>query len=812
MNTIFRILLSLFLLTAPSIIAAPVVEVNGILLKGKVIEKKSGDPLTGVSVYLPDLKTGTVTDKNGFYKIDDLPPSKVLINVSLIGYKMISAYINLDTIDEINFELEESITEMNEIVVTGLSHSTERSTTPVPITTIAPLQLKQIASTNLIDAIATQPGVAQVTTGVGISKPVIRGLGYNRVVVINDGVRQEGQQWGDEHGIEIDENSVYKVEILKGPASLAYGSDALAGVINLFASPTLPSGSIHANVLLNYQTNNGLMATSLNAAGNQKGLVWDLRYSAKMAHAYKNRHDGYVFNSGFKENSFSAVTGLNRKWGYSHLIFSKYQILPGIVEGSRDSITGNFTKEVILNDSIVEDVLANNNDFKSYDNFVPYQLINHYKVISNSSFVLGNGNLKTVIGWQQNQRQEYDNAFDRNQYGLYLQLNTINYDLRYNLPEINSWNISAGINGMLQQSTNKGIEFLIPDYNLFDYGLFGVVQKSFKRLNLSGGIRYDRRNEQGKNLFLDSIGNVVNTPDSTSVEQFKEFQKYFNGLSGSLGATYQFNETFYTKLNVSRGFRAPNISELASNGIHEGTMNYLIGNQDLKTENSLQTDVAFGINSEHLSGELSLFYNSIDHYIFQQKLPGLDGNDSITDGYVTYKYAAGNAQLGGGELSFDLHPHPLDWLHFENTLSYVIAVQRNKQGAEKFLPQIPAPRMTSELRADFDKAGKILNNVYFRFEVEYTFRQDNVYNAFNTETATPEYLLLNIGTGADIVHKLRTLFSIYISVSNLTNVAYQNHLSRLKYAPENYATGRTGVFNMGRNFSFKLIVPINISN
>ena len=142
-------------------------------------------------------------------------------------------------------------------------------------------------SANIIDALATQPGISQITTGSGISKPVIRGLGYNRVVVVSDGIRQEGQQWGDEHGIEIDEFDVSKVEILKGPASLMYGSDAMAGVINMFTAPVLPQGKKQLNVLTNYQTNNGLMAYSLNFAGHKNVFVWDLRYSHKQAHAYQ---------------------------------------------------------------------------------------------------------------------------------------------------------------------------------------------------------------------------------------------------------------------------------------------------------------------------------------------------------------------------------------------------------------------------------------------------------------------------------------------------------------------------------------------
>lgn len=181
--------------------------------------------------------------------------------------------------------LTESGVKLNEVVVTGLTGSQKLKQSPAPISFVSARQLEMQPSTNIIDAIAHQPGVSQITTGSGISKPVIRGLGYNRVVVVNDGIRQEGQQWGDEHGIEIDPASVHSVEILKGPASLMYGSDAMAGVLVFHSAPTLAKGDMRANFSTGYQTNNGLFDYSLNFAGNQGGFVWNTRYSGKMAHA-----------------------------------------------------------------------------------------------------------------------------------------------------------------------------------------------------------------------------------------------------------------------------------------------------------------------------------------------------------------------------------------------------------------------------------------------------------------------------------------------------------------------------------------------
>lgn len=237
-------------------------EVSKISLSGKITDKKTGEVLIGVTIYMPDLQKGTSSDHEGNYKIENLPQTNVLVQVSFIGYRTLIETIDLDSVSVNNFEMEYTATELNEVVVTGLSKAAEQKRTPTPIRVIPKLILLQNSSTNIIDAIASQPGISQVTTGTGISKPVIRGLGYNRVVVVNDGIRQEGQQWGDEHGIEIDEFSVDKVEILKGPASLAYGSDAMAGVINMLSAPTLPEGKIEGNIVANYQTNNGLIGYS----------------------------------------------------------------------------------------------------------------------------------------------------------------------------------------------------------------------------------------------------------------------------------------------------------------------------------------------------------------------------------------------------------------------------------------------------------------------------------------------------------------------------------------------------------------------
>jgi len=780
-------------------------------LSGVVTDVHTGLPLAGATIYFPDLKTGTATGTDGRYTLNHLPAATVVVQVSSSGYKTIVDEVDLKKVAVKNYQLEPTIAELNEVVISSPSLFAVRNRTPYAVSVLSSKQLQQSTYTNIIDAIATLPGISQVTTGPGISKPVIRGLGYNRVLVVNHGIRQESQQWGDEHGVEIDENEVNRIEIIKGPSSLAYGSDAMAGVINMLPQPTASEGKIKAGLTGNYQSNNALISGSANLAGNLNGLIWDMRYSSKLAHAYHNRYDGYVFNSGLRENAFNAKLGINRQWGYSHLVISSYHLMPGIVEGERDSITGNFVKPFAVTDSTVGIEPATDHDFKSYHPSVPYQQIHHNAFILDNNFIIGQGALKAILGWQQNRRKEYSDALDEKNYGLYLVLNTLTYDFRYHLRHKTIPEISFGVNGMVQHSQNRGNEFLIPDFNLFDFGMYSIAKKNWKKWEISGGLRYDTRRVDGNNLWVDQDGHVVHENTGWSILRFPSFHSSYQGVSASLGSSWQINHMMYMKLNVSKGFRAPNISEIASNGIHEGTVNYIIGVPDLKPESSLQFDYIFGLNSDHVTSEIDLFYNKIDHYIFLQKLLNQNGDDSLTQGYSTFRYASGNAYLYGAELSIDVHPHPLDWLHFENSFGFVNAIQRNQPDSSKYLPFTPAPRITSNIRIDLKKTGNLFSNVFIKAQAAGTFSKNNIYAAYGTETPTPGYLLIDLAAGADVQIHGKKLFNLVVSVNNLTDKAYQNSMSRLKYLDPNPVTGRRGVYNMGRNIGLKIHVPFEFN-
>jgi iron complex outermembrane recepter protein len=367
---------------------------------------------------------------------------------------------------------------------------------------------------------------------------------------------------------------------------------------------------------------------------------------------------------------------------------------------------------------------------------------------------------------------------------------------------------------------------VIPDYHQLDAGPFIFIKRSIKKLDISGGARYDTRSFRNFDLFTTTDPETsfdkktsYNSADTNLVKQFSAYEHTFGGFSGSFGATYNFTKNFCLKVNIGRGYRAPNISEISAKGIHPGTGFLQLGDDNFKPEFSLQEDAGVFLESEHFSGSVELFNNVISNYIYNEKLLGINGTDSVfiqeDNAYPVFKFRQTKAQLYGGELSIDIHPHPLDWLHIENSISVLYAVNLGGSGSSitdstRYLPYIPPLHTNSVIRADFKKKRGYFSNLFIKAGLQYYATQDRVYSAYGTETETPGYVLLDAGLGADVVNKKNiTLFSVVINANNLADISYQSNMSRLKYF-DNYpvnGTGKSGIYSMGRNFSFKVTVP-----
>ena len=787
-------------------------------------------PLPGATVSLRGTSFGLATDSTGAYSFTAIPPDNYQLTVSLVGYESVRKQVKLAPAQRltISITLNESVNNLSEVVVTGVSRATELRKSPVAIAVISKKEMDLNVNNNIVDAVLKGvPGLSAVTTGPNISKPFIRGLGYNRVLTLYNGLRQEGQQWGDEHGIEIDQYGIERAEVVKGPASLIYGSDAVAGVINFI--PYVPKGTegkVKGDVISEYHTNNGMIGLSAGVSYNNNGWKGAFRASQKMATAYQNKVDGRVYGTAFQEVNLSAMTGLERTWGSAFLYATLYDNRQEIPDGSRDSLSRRFTRQVLEGelDDLKNRPLVSENDLQTYRINPLHQRIQHYRLFTRSHFLLGKSDLTATVGFQQSVRREYNHPTLPSQPGLYVQLNTINYDVKYNFPDWKGLEATLGVNGMYQSNRNlTGTDFPIPDYQLLDIGSFVFVKKTWGKLDVSGGIRYDTRTWNWVDQYVQpnlqtGFGTLATAPTNASATlQFPAYQRPFSGISGSIGATYNLSERLLMKANLSRGYRAPNITEIGSNGLDPGAHIVYLGNRDFNPEFSLQTDVGFIAYLRSLDLSVELFNNAIDNYIYQARL--YDANNQpvvIVPGNFTYKYQQSKAQLYGAEVSVNLHPKRLKWLTFSNSLAFVRGLNRNDKlieeegDAARYLPFIPPIHGRSELRASVSEAIGRLSGIYVRAEVDYYGAQNRFYGVDNTETATPGYALIGAGFGVTLNNRHeKPLFQFFFQAENLFDVAYQSNLNRLKYFEYYTASpnGRSGIYNMGRNLSVKIIVP-----
>lgn len=738
-------------------------------LKGRVKDAMSGEPLVGATVYFPDLKSGSVTDINGFYQILKLPLTKLMVQVKYIGYSTILQSVDLAKTSETDFVLKPTVIESQEVEVTGSAFTTDGRKNSMAVVPVDRAQLLSVSSGNLVQSLAQIPGVSQVSTGYAISKPVIRGLGFNRIVTINEGIRQEGQQWGDEHGLEIDPFAPDRIEILKGPGSLLYGSDALGGVINILEPLPPPAGVIRGEMVGGYAQNNSMASGSFLAEGNHDGWIWRSRASYKNAASYQTPTER-VYNSAFNEWSSGLMTGLNKSWGYSHLHASHWESNIGLTEGDRDSVTGLFVNN--------EGVIVNNADLNSRNIFLPKQNIVHSKITSVNNLILGNSQLRLNLGWQENARKEFEESAANP--GLFFELNTETADVRYYFPEINQLEMVAGFSLMNQKNKNRGSEFLVPDYSLFSFGFFTSAKKTIGKSTLNGGIRFDRHQTDGNEMRDD--GTI----------RFEKFISSFEAVSASAGLTHSLSKLLNLKLNAGRGFRAPNISELAANGIHEGTFRYEIGNAALRPETTLQFDAALQADAKKWNLEFNLFFNRINNFIYYRNI-----NKEVIDQdgklYPVYRYVQGNSSLYGFEFSSDIHL--LEHLHFGNNASWVRGTNTETGNP---LPFIPALKTSHDLNFEFHfKKETKVKEVELRAGMDHYLKQNRV-DEFETET--PGYVILNFSASAQ-VKTGKQQATLQVSVNNATNRKYYDHLSRLKTA---------GIYNMGRNISILLRLPFGI--
>ena len=621
------------------------------------------------------------------------------------------------------------------IVSTAFNKIQSQNVMKVEHSTIKKLQQKGTAT--LIEGLATIPGVSQVSTGTSIGKPVIRGLSGNRVLVYSQGVRIENQQFGDEHGLGLNDAGIESVEVIKGPASLLYGSDALGGVLYFNPEKFADSGTFKANFSQKFFSNTMGSNSSLGLKTSTENWKFLARGTYNTHSDYKIANGDRVTNTRYQETDFK--TGI----GYSNSKFSSV-------------FRYNYND---LDLGIPEEGIAEQTTNKK--TAYPKQGVFNHLLSLNNTLFFEKSKLDIDLGYISNDRSEFE---DSEVAVLHMKLNTFNYDAKYHLPKFGKLESIVGVQGMHQTNTNSGEEYLIPDATTNDFGVFGTGHYQWKSNVLQAGLRFDNRK-------------ITTTAHGVSGEEgsFEAIDKSFDSFNASLGYKTNLIKDLSLRLNVASGFRAPNLAELTSNGVHEGTNRYEVGNPDLKTEQNVQTDLNLEYNNSHLEFFVNGFYNHINNYIYTSPTGTvLDNND-------VFEYIQNDAKLFGGEIGLHFHPHPLDWLHYETSFETVTG---KKQDGD-YLPLIPANNWNNTIRAEF-KIKNWLEDGYASLNVSTTFNQDNV-NGF--ETKSNGYTLLNLGFGGKVSIG-KTTFNVNLNGNNLLNKQYISHLSRLK---------TDGIPNIGRN-------------
>ncbi|MFE3871252.1 TonB-dependent receptor domain-containing protein [Flavobacterium sp. ZS1P70] len=712
-------------------------------VSGTVTDLKN-QPIKGVSVYASELHKGTATDENGKYTFNNLPDGNLKLTFTFVGFGIQNKTINgLQKENTLDVILEETIFQMDEVIVsTAFNKIQSQNVMKVEHQNIKELQRKGTAT--LIEGLATIPGVSQVSTGTSIGKPVIRGLSGNRVLVYSQGVRMENQQFGDEHGLGLNDSGIESVEVIKGPASLLYGSDALGGVLYFNPEKFADANTFKANFSQKLFSNTLGSNSSLGLKTSTDNWKFLARGSYNTHSDYKIAKGDRVTNTRYNETDFK--TGI----GYSDSKFSTV-------------FRYNYNK---LDLGIPENGIAEQSTSKKTG--FPKQGVFNHLLSLNSIVYLKNSKLDVDLGYVANDRSEFT---DSDVASLHMKLKTFNYDAKYHLPKIGKVESIFGIQGMHQSNVNSGNEYLIPDATTNDFGVFGTANYEWGSNVLQGGLRFDNRQITTQEHGMEGQEGY-----------FKAIDRSYDSFNASLGYKTKLAEDLTLRLNLASGFRAPNLAELTSNGVHGGTNRYEVGNSDLKTEQNVQTDVNLEYKNSHFEFFANGFYNHINNYIYTSP------TGEMIDENAVFDYIQNNAKLYGGEIGLHFHPHPLDWLHFETSFETVTGKKQSRSVGRDFLPLIPANNWNNTIRTEF-KIKNWLEEGFATLNFSSTFNQNNV-SGF--ETKSNGYTLVNLGFGGKV--KLgKTAFDINLNGNNLLDKSYIAHLSRLK---------TDGIPNIGRNIVF----------
>ena len=677
---------------------------------------------------------------------------KKLYKLSLIAIMLFAYQVTFSQLNDQTVKLDE--------VVLSLPFNQTLGKSVIKVDKIIFNDLNPILQQYISKSISKLPGVSIVSTGPGISKPSIRGLSYDRVVVYSQGVRLENQQWGDEHGIGVSTSGINSIEVIKGPSYVLYGSDAMGGV--LYIEPERYSNDFSVDYMGLYNSNYNGITNNLGIKGSSGKFSYLARANMVDNQSFSTP-DGEVENTWFKENDIQAGLKYETEKFSSDLRLSMNFSelgLPHMEEGDDD------------HDDHDEEGHDDHDEEGHEDH---YQELSHTTLTWVNTFDLGNDHeLNVTLGRQLNDRKEFggheeeeghddheeEGHDDHDEEGhegheegeaeLDMELSTNTLDISLVMPQSENLNLTIGANILSQENKNFGHEELIPDAEKKDFGLYALGQITMENGAALLGVRYDNR----------SISSDMGSAD-------------FSNFNGSVGIKRDFKNSSL-RFNIGSGYRAPNLIELFADGVHHGTFRYEKGNVSLVAEKSFQTDISFDINNEDSSVSFNLFYNDISDYIY------ISPSRDRMDGFAVFNYMQQDSELYGGEISFDKKTG-FDWLSYNTSLEYIFAESADGEA----LPFISPLTFNQVFNIDFS------SNYSFEIDFLAKAKQGRV-SMFEEET--DGYSILNL-SGNWMTSFLENDLNIFWSVNNVFDKEYYDHLSRFKTA---------GIEEMGRNISVGL--------
>jgi len=774
-------------------------------LTGRVISH-DGQALEGASVQLDASETITIADADGRFRFSGLDETAYRLSVSMVGYQ--AAVLNITVPSgEITIRLHPAAEELQEVTITKSIGELRKNTESMNIEVVSSSYIQRHLGGSLMKSLERLPGIKTIGIGSGQSKPLIRGMGFNRVVVVDKGVKHEGQQWGADHGLEVDQFAANEVELIKGAASFIYGSDAIGGVIDVKpANPPAPH-TLGGSVDLMGKSNNNLYGTSVNLFRRNQHWFFDSRFTYQSYGDYRvptNRVFVYDYavdlHQNFLRNTAGRESGVHLNAGYIHDRFRSIFYLSNTYSKS-----GFFANAHGLEP---RNVNAEIHDASSRDILMPRQQVNHLKLINHSRYQTGMHELEMEVGYQRNFRQEFSQYVNHGYMPpVYPETLPIPADLEREFDkDVYSLNLrdeialgkhllTVGLNGEHQQNDINGWTFLVPAFKQTTAGAFLYDKFALsERVLLHGALRYDYAQLAMKE-YTDWFSSDITQDGQTVSEQLvraENLNRSFNSLVWSAGLNYKV-EQFTLKANLGKSFRIPIAKELGANGVNYHYFSYERGDPTLSPEQSYQADLSLGWNAENWSVQASPFYNYFPNYIYLN--PTAEHDYYYGAGNQVFQYAQSRVMRYGGEIQ-------LKWKFIENLSTellgeYLYAEQLSGDKKGYTLPF--SPPLSALLNLTWSPAIKSLNNTYLSFDYRITAAQDNI---VPPEKKTPGYQIINVQAGTDL-HLYGQPLTISLQAQNLLNTRYLNHTSfyRLIELPE-----------AGRNIILALKIPFSIGS